>query len=157
MRVIKHVRRFPDTWFLFLTKNPLRYHEFLDVMPSNIVLGATIETNRDEYYAGTAGTPVSEAPPPTARFHAMKSLEWPLKYISIEPILDFDLEIFSSWIKEIDPIMIHVGYDNYGNKLPEPPLAKTLRLIEEASKYTIVLSATLRRAWNERLQVITRE
>ncbi len=37
----KHV-----TWF-FETKNPERYFEFLDRIPRNSVLSATIETNRD--------------------------------------------------------------------------------------------------------------
>ena len=49
-RVIEYTGRFPRTDFLFLTKNPARYHEFLDKFPPNAILGATIETNRDERY-----------------------------------------------------------------------------------------------------------
>lgn len=142
-RVIEHVSRFPQTYFLFLTKNPFRYHEFS--FPSNSILGATIETNRDM-------KEVSRAPPPSERYEAMRKLEWPLKFIAVEPILDFDPEILAKWIKEIDPVMVYIGYDNYNNKLLEPPIRKTERLIEAVkAEGIIVFRKTIRPAWNEDL------
>ena len=54
-----------------------------------------------------------------------------------------------NWIRDINPFMVYVGYDNYGYRLPEPPLAKTLRLIRELESFTIVVRKTLRPAWNE--------
>lgn len=149
-RVLSHIRRFPNTWFLFLTKNPQRYHDFLDEMPSNVILGATIETNRDIYFQENSRLRISLAPPPSHRYKAMKDLDWPLKFISIEPILDFDIDEFIKWIEEIDPFMIYIGYDNYGNKLPEPPLSKTLELIKRLENITLVLRKTIRPAWNEK-------
>jgi protein gp37 len=47
IRVIEAIRNSPRSYFLFLTKNPRRYYEFLDFYPKNLVLGATIETNRE--------------------------------------------------------------------------------------------------------------
>jgi len=47
--VLSHVVKFPDTYFLFLTKNPERYRDFLDEFPPNSILGATIETDDDLY------------------------------------------------------------------------------------------------------------
>ena len=45
-----------------------------------------------------------------------------------------------------------IGYDNYNNRLPEPPLSKVLTLIERLSKSPIlVIAKTLRRAWFEDL------
>ncbi len=49
LKVINYIRRFPRTTFLFLTKNPSRYHEFIDIMPENTVLGTTIETDNESF------------------------------------------------------------------------------------------------------------
>ena len=146
LKVIEHIKKFPDTDFLFLTKNPKRYHEFIDYFPENAILGATIETNRDDLYREHN---ISRAPLPSERYKAMKALDWPKKFVSIEPILDFDLNEFATWIREIRPIMVYVGYDNYNNKLPEPRLEKTLRLIKELSEITTVKTKTIRKALDE--------
>jgi len=149
IRVINHIRRFPRTFFLFLTKNPQRYEEFIDIMPENAILGATIETNRDALYTEHR---ISRAPLPSVRIRAMINLTWDKKFISIEPVLDFDLEAFLGQLMRINPIMIYIGYDNYNNRLPEPPLSKVLALIERLSKSPIlVIAKTLRRAWFEDL------
>jgi len=146
LKVIEHIRRFPNTTFLFLTKNPARYFEFLSVMPSNVILGSTIETNRDDLYMEHN---ISEAPLPSSRYRAMKEIKWLRKFISIEPILDFDMDEFIKWIEEIRPCMVYIGYDNYNNRLPEPPLSKTIELIERLSKITNVQRKTIRKAWYE--------
>ena len=140
-RVLRYIEKFPRTHFLFLTKNPARYYEFLEYFPSNCFLGATIETNRDDLYREYK---ISKAPLPSSRYRAMAGLDWDKKFISIEPILDFDIEEFVGWIKEIDPLIVYVGYDNYNNKLPEPSLSKTLELIEKLEEHTLVLRKTIR-------------
>jgi protein gp37 len=112
----------PSSNFLFLTKNPKRYHEFLGLYPENVVLGATIETNRE----------------------SMKQLPFKNKVVSIEPIMDFDLGIFVQWLRDIGPILVHVGYDNYNNGLPEPSLSKTCQLIDQLRAFTRVKTLTLR-------------
>ncbi len=156
-RVLAHMSKFPHTWFLFLTKNPDRYHEFIDEMPENSILGVTIETNRDYYFQEGYYPRIAQAPLPSRRYRAMKMLRWPLKFVSIEPIMDFDLDIFTGWIKEIAPFMVYIGYDNYNWKLPEPPLAKTRKLIVKLEDFTLVLRKTIRPAWNETLDSYTRE
>ena len=148
-RVLRHMARFPETHCLLLTKNPERYFDFLDEMPPNAILGATIETNRDDMYRERR---ISGAPLPSFRYRAMSDLAWPKKFISIEPILDFDLEEFAGWIEEIGPFMVYVGYDNYGNRLPEPPLPKTLKLIERLERTVLVVRKALRPAWYETLK-----
>jgi len=155
VRVINHIRRFPRTFFLFLTKNPQRYEEFIDIMPENAILGATIETNSDVLYIEHR---ISKAPLPSVRIKAMIDLTWDKKFISIEPVLDFDLETFLGQLMRINPIMIYIGYDNYGNRLPEPPLSKVLALIERLSKSPIlVITKTLRQAWSESLVAYVEE
>jgi DNA repair photolyase len=79
------VRANPRTGFFFLTKNPVRYFEFLDRMPENARLGATVETNRDEGYER-----ISRAPKPSERLEAMAGLDWPRKVIVVEPVLDLE-------------------------------------------------------------------
>ena len=134
--VLATIEKNPTSSFLFLTKNPKRYKEFLDIYPENLVLGATIETNRD--YA------VSNAPPTVERYRNMADLPFKKKLISIEPIMDFDLDIFIQWLKEIGPTIVYVGYDNYNNELPEPSLTKTKQLIEKLEAFTRVRVKTLR-------------
>ena len=145
-RVLEHIAHFPKTHFLLLTKNPARYHEFLQQMPENAILGATIETNDDQILLTDM---VSEAPLPSRRYTAMRDLDWDKKFISIEPVLDFELETFSLWIEDILPFLVYVGYDNYHNKLKEPLLSKTLSLLDRISKNTLVIKKTIRRAWFE--------
>ena len=132
-------------FFLLETKNPARYLDFLEQMPSNVYLGATIESNRN-------CPEISKAPSQHNRIKAMVILSFMQKnplFISIEPILDFDLNVFVQIIKQIKPWAVAVGYDNYNHKLPEPALAKTMQLIEALEKFTIVYRKTLRRAWWE--------
>ena len=122
---------------------------------SNVILGATIETNRDGMYVEHG---ISRAPLPSIRLRVMKEIEWDKKFISIEPILDFDFDEFASHLKEISPIMIYIGYDNYNHKLPEPPLPKVLNLINELSKYPIlIIRKTIRPAWFESLMKFIKE
>jgi len=141
--ILKHIKKFPNTLFLFLTKNPSRYHDF--DFPENAILGATIETDDDAVYAG-----VSKAPKPSERIKAMIELDWDVKFISVEPILDFSLKFWEK-IEKINPLMVYIGYDNYGYDLPEPTLDETLSLIKKLrDNGFLVLKKTIRRAWYEK-------
>jgi hypothetical protein len=48
--------------------------------------------------------------------------------ISIEPIMEYTTGFLYDLFR-INPKFVAVGYDNYGNELPEPYLAKTMGLI----------------------------
>lgn len=139
-KVFRALRSNSDCRFFFLTKNPARYHEFQGRFTENMMLGATIETNKDQG--------LTRAPNPQERYNAMKDLEWRHKAIVVEPILDFDEE-FIDWMREISPEVVYLGYDNYGNRLPEPTMEKTKRLIRELEGFTDVRIKTLRSAWYE--------
>ena len=133
--VLDTVKESPFATFLFLTKNPGRYLTFAG-LPLNAIAGATIETNHSYIWM--------RAPSPQARYEAMRRLKHPLKMLSIEPILDFDLDIMEQWVKDIAPAFIYIGYDNYGNNLPEPSLKKTKQLITALKKFTSVRIKSLR-------------
>lgn len=145
-KVLNYVRQFPDTDFLFMTKNPRRYLDLLPSIPKNAILGATIETNIDEIVLTDK---VSKAPLPSVRFEAMKELDWDRKLVSIEPILDFDLDIFAEWMEDINPIVVYVGYDNYEHKLREPTLKETIELLKKLPETSLIIRKTIRPAWYE--------
>ncbi|RLE97135.1 MAG: hypothetical protein DRJ57_04800 [Thermoprotei archaeon] len=84
---------------------------------------------------------------PSERIRVMEELEWPRKVVVIEPILDFDLEDFVNAIMRIWPEAVYVGYDIYGNRLPEPPLTKARKLVDALKRYTWVHVKSLRPAW----------
>ena len=138
------------TRFLFMTKNPWRYYFLGNSLPRNAVLGCTVESNRN--YT------VSTAPRQQERIAAMRRLTFDYavtavydRFIAVEPIVDFDLDVFSSLLIDIKPWAVAIGYDNYDNKLPEPSLAKTMQLIDRLEKAGItVYRKTLREAWNEK-------
>ena len=111
-KVIDFCHEWPGTIFLFLTKNPGRYHEFK--LAKNFIAGATIESNR--YHRKFMGN----APAPGDRIQAMKELEHPTKFICIEPIMAFDIEIFGEHLAEINAAGIQIGADSKGHGLPEP-------------------------------------
>lgn len=115
------VQKYPDTNFLLQTKDPA---EFLDgrTWEINIYQGSTFETNRTTAL-------FSKAPEPVERYHYFALNNHPHKFISIEPVMDFDLDIFTSWILDINPDIVEVGADNYHNNLPEPPWDKVESLM----------------------------
>ena len=139
--VLNECRRYPKATFLFLTKNPARYYEFLDELPENSILGATLESNID--------WGLTRAPSPYERYRAMRDLPWRNKMVSIEPVLDFNLETMVKWIREIRPVFIYIGYDNHNKRLPEPLQAKTRKLVERLGEFTEVRLKTIRKAWYE--------
>ena len=160
-KVLRKIKQFPKTTFLLQTKNPRRYIPFLllNQIPRNAILGVTVETSTSTFNTPSKFTSyeeISSAPLPAFRLswmHAISSTNISHVnrriFVSIEPVLDFDLEIFVACIKAVKPWAVAVGYDNYNHKLPEPPLEKTLKLIEELEKFTKVYRKTLRKAWWE--------
>ncbi len=82
----------------------------------------------------------------------MKTIAFKRKFLSIEPIMDFDLEVMTSWVKNIKPEICEIGYNNYLMfKLVEPNLSKTIQLIKVIKKMGItVKEKTIRKAWNEK-------
>jgi protein gp37 len=117
-RIMDQIGFLSQGQFLLLTKNPGRYLKF--DLPDNVVAGATIECD-------IMFKVKSEAPVPFLRIGDMRKVK-AKKMVSIEPIMEFT-ESFPYSIASIKPDFVAVGYDNYHNNLPEPPLGKTMDLI----------------------------
>lgn len=141
LKVLAAVGNNPSSCFLLLTKNPKRFFEFLDVFSENLVLGATIETNREYKF--------SNAPSVAERYKCMIELPYKRKMVSIEPVMDFDPEEFIGWLKDISPVVVHVGYANRYQGLPEPSLKKTQELITKLGSFTKVKSLRLREKYGQ--------
>lgn len=131
IRVLKRCAKFDNT-YLFQTKNPQKFIEFTMGGVGKYILGTTIETNRDYK--------VSNALETKHRFYWMCQLpNLTPKMVSIEPILDFDLDIMIKWIKEIKPKFVSIGADSKGHNLLEPSKEKIENLIKELNKFTNVI------------------
>jgi DNA repair photolyase len=119
--ILQHCREWPGNVYVFQTKNPLRTRDFKAMFPKDRIIGTTIETNRE--------IPGSKAPIPYKRFEAMVSIEGD-KFVTIEPIMDFDVDVLAAWMKTIKPTFINIGADSKKSDLPEPSAEKILELVK---------------------------
>ena len=103
--------------------------EFDMHMPENCITGATIETNRIYPCMGNA-------PPPDDRAIAMDGR---YGFITIEPVLDFDLDPFVALLSNANPDYIYIGADSGNHHLPEPEPEKIRELIKELESFTKVI------------------
>lgn len=111
--------------FYFQSKRPACFEQFLDEFPPEVILVTTLETNRDEGYRE-----VSKAPVPSKRYEQFKSLDYPRKVVTVEPVMDFDLKIFSRWIISLKPEYVWLGLNSKKKpKLPEPSEEKLRGLV----------------------------
>jgi DNA repair photolyase len=122
-RIIAHCLKYPLNTYIFQTKNPARYLTMDELFPDKSLLGCTIETNRDFVIK------LSQAPSPAARISAMTSLN-KTKFVTLEPILDFDVLPMFSALRGIKPDFVNIGADSKGHRLLEPPIEKVDHLIE---------------------------
>lgn len=123
-RIIQVMAEKRDTQFLLQSKNPIIFGDFS--FSKNVILGTTIETSRD-----VSGTGISLAPDPRDRYEAMLELKHNARAVTIEPVMDFDVTELLSWIVEINPIWVQIGYDTRKTGLREPPLYKVDQLSED--------------------------
>jgi DNA repair photolyase len=112
MQIFTRIYNNQKTTFLFCTKNPAIYKDYPHF--NNVYYGATIETNRDT-------SKFSKAPLPEDRYKALMELPQNYKrFLSIEPIMDFDMYEFTKMVVDITPKIVEIGADSQRNNLPEP-------------------------------------
>jgi hypothetical protein len=141
-RVLERCCAFDNRYF-FQTKNPGGFYSygFYGLFPPKSVFCITLETNRHMLRI------TSRAPSPEARAGALSNLDVKNKMITVEPVMDFDLEEFTMMIKSVSPIQVNVGADSGHNSLPEPPPEKIKELIGflEENRIKVFLKDNLRR------------
>ena len=141
--IIARIQSEPNKTFLIQSKDPQTFNRV--IFPKNVILGTTLETNRDELCEE-----ISKAPKPSQRYNDFLKVSHPLKMVTIEPVMDFDLDVMIGWVENINPCMVWLGYDSGKNKLPEPKLEKVESLHWNlAKKGFVVILKTIRKAWCE--------
>lgn len=133
MKVLNHCKEYPNNQYLFQTKNPKRFKEYIEDFPEATVLCITMESNRryDE---------MENSPDTIERYKDFWNLDWSedSKMITIEPIMDFDLAEFELYLSRVNPFQINIGADSRGTGLPEPSKEKIEALIQKLEKFTKV-------------------
>ena len=127
-RVLGRCTEFKNT-YIFQSKNPGRFIYFAPWLGSlNLVyLGTTIETDR--YPAGFQ----TNAPSIDARIYSMHNLSRESRvktFVTIEPIMKFNLKALLDNIRFMNPDFVTIGADSKGHGLVEPTWAEVQRLIE---------------------------
>jgi hypothetical protein len=138
-KIIRRCKEYPENTYVFQSKNPERMF-YIGVLrwPEKNIVGTTIETNR--HYLGW-----SVAPETIQRAKEMVKIQG-RKFVTIEPIFNFDIDILTSWIAQIKPEFVNIGADSKKHNLPEPSPEKIKALISELSKFTEVrLKSNLKR------------
>jgi len=141
-KIFDHCYKYPKNSYVFQTKNPVRAWAFKNCFSLDTsLIGTTIETNRTEVLMK-----LSKAPSPDRRYEGIKlfSLAGFKTFITIEPIMDFDVDIFSEWIILARPRFVTIGADSKECNLPEPPAQKVRQLITELRANDIVI----KEKWN---------
>lgn len=119
-----------DNKYFFQSKNPFGFDSFIqqNLFPKDSAFCTTIETNR--FYKDIMGS----TPKPVNRaFHLPVN-----SYITIEPIIDFDLVEFVSILKAANPKQVNIGANTSNIKLPEPNKDKLMQLIEALNEFTTI-------------------
>ena len=133
--VTAHTRRYNNK-YLFQTKNPERFRYAVGFMPDNTVLCAAAETNRVySSFMGNTPSPMERIVSPAAIDRGGIPIE---KQLTIEPVLDFDLDRFISLIGLCQQTQINTGADSGKNNLPEPSKEKAAEFIRRLEEFTKV-------------------
>lgn len=126
-----HRPRMEKTYY-FQSKAPSVFNRYLRWLQENsdkVILLTTLETNRDEGYRE-----ISNAPFPSIRFHDFYELDYPRKVLTIEPVLDFDLDEFVEMVLELHEQgsleYVWFGFDSKRCGLPEPSMEKAQRFVD---------------------------
>ncbi|MGA2331557.1 MAG: hypothetical protein ABSG75_07340, partial [Syntrophales bacterium] len=104
-RIVMHALYWTQNTYVWQTKNPARYLTMDSLFPGGSIFGATIETNRN------IPATISIAPQPYERMLAMEKIQG-RKFITIEPVMDFDVDVLASWIDRIRPEFLNLGADS---------------------------------------------
>ena len=132
-KVIEYCNKFTGNKYLLQSKNPIRMMRYNIDNRTNI-LGTTIESNRD-----TGKYRMSKYAPSINRriygIYVLGTIGYETM-ITIEPIIDFDLEPLVKMIKFAKPDWVNIGADSKNCYLPEPDRGKVLQLIQALSEFT---------------------
>jgi DNA repair photolyase len=132
---LEHCAKF-DSRYLFQSKNPGRMNLWLRLATQrgqlDCIVCTTIETNR--IYPEV----MRKSPLPASRAKWMRADNVMPHYVTIEPIMAFDLEPMVDLIRQCNPVQVNIGADSGNNNLPEPSIEKVSELIAALSEFTVI-------------------
>jgi DNA repair photolyase len=128
---MSHCRKFVNNRYLFQSKNPIRMLGQVTTQPSKTVVCTTIETNR------WMPEIMKDSPTPEHRAYAMSGFSID-RFVTIEPVIDFDLDELVRLVKVVNPKQVNIGADSGRNGLPEPSADKVLALIDALKEFTTI-------------------
>jgi DNA repair photolyase len=133
-RILDHCEQYPDNEYVFQTKNPSRAALWLSgITPLKYMMGTTLESNR--HYPD-----ISKAPRPEDRMAGMRRFKGNAKiFLTIEPILDLDVDVVVGWLAELRPDFVNIGADSKHCHLPEPTPAKVKELVAKLQAAGVVI------------------
>lgn len=142
-KILKHMEKF-DSKYLLQTKNPQRVLDYIDarVITDKCVICTTIES--DSFYPEI----MKNSPEPMQRSIAMQEISEVIgTYVTIEPILEFNLEHMVTMIRRCNPKQVNIGFNtSFKVQLPEPNENKVIELINELKTFTnVVLKSNAKR------------
>lgn len=126
--ILELCNQFPNR-YLFQSKNPMRMFKMRWLMPFNGIFGTTIETNR--YYKQMGKAPCVQD---RATFLAFMSNKYFKTMVTIEPIMDFDVNELVNLVALCNPEWVNIGADSQNSGLPEPNADKIDELIKNLRK-----------------------
>jgi len=129
-RTLAHVMDY-DNMYLFQSKNPGRMIGWLQ---EKSIACTTIETNR--WYSEI----MMNSPKPAERTIAMGALSCQgiKTFVTVEPVMDFDLHKMVKLIRQCNPEQVNIGADSGNNHLPEPSAEKLQELIIGLKEFTTI-------------------
>lgn len=134
IRILDHCKR-QNNQYVLQSKNPKRIFTFLENLPSKSIIGTTVESN-GRYAA------MGKTPDPFERLRWVRIIgnSGFKTFVTIEPILDFNHDLFLSMLRFAQPDFINIGANtNHNVKLKEPrPKAKIKQLINSLGEFTEV-------------------
>ncbi len=124
--ILGHCCKYPSNTYVFQSKNPKRILDNIALLPPKVMIGTTIETNRPL-------NSISKAPAPQLRYQAMCEIRQKLPniqtFITIEPIMKFDLDKLIIMLIDIQPSFVNIGADSKHCNLPEPTKEEVQALV----------------------------
>jgi DNA repair photolyase len=130
--VLAHCRKYPDNKYLFQTKNTSNLMKYRHWLPKDCILGTTIETNRVYPQMGNTPSPKNRM----SNIHLLHTDAFDTM-VTVEPIMDFDLNEMLTLIYLCSPEWVNIGADSKGHNLPEPSPEKIKALIDGLRKAKI--------------------
>ncbi len=150
--ILAKCREFQGNTYVFQTKNPARLGEFAfpkDQFPAMCIFGMTLESD-------IAYPTVSKAPAPCERAYHLGQLRVRRRqagfqsdkfFVTVEPILLFNLDAFFDDIDYVRPDFVNIGADSKRCNLPEPSADQIRALVEllREKRYEVRVKPELRR------------